>query len=301
MCEEIILNVRYKQLMPKFLELRRSELPIIENAIAQEDFTTLSRLGHNLKGAGASYGLESLSTIGKQLENAAQIGDVEALKEVHQSLTAFLSSVKVGFRNSILFVDDQTEIIALLRRLFTREEYLCYFANSASEALEFLNREPIDVMVCDLVMPEMGGLELLSIVRQRYPNIVRLVLSGQAQVPSILAAINAGQVFRYLTKPWRIDAEARAIIADAVAYANESNDMQPHNLQIAVDKICALLETTGSRYLLLGRGERIVCSSANMQDKWPQGRDISGHIDNLPEGGRKITLDRWHTAWIWPN
>jgi len=194
-------------------------------------------------------------------------------------------------------VDDQPEVITLLKRLFVAKEYICYFATSSTEALQILDQLPVDVMISDLVMPDMGGLELLSIVRNRFPKIVRLVLSGQAQVPSILAAINSGHVFRYLTKPWRVDAEARTVIAEAVAYANEINQQQSH-LHITVDVLTELLAPLGKRYLLLGRDNRVVTVSSGLPPKWARGEHVN--LEELnKESGRAVTLDSTHTLKIW--
>jgi two-component system response regulator HupR/HoxA len=56
-------------------------------------------------------------------------------------------------------------------------------------------------------MPEMSGLELLGIVKEKYPNIVRLVLSGHTQINTLLTAINQGEIFKFITKPWKLEEE----------------------------------------------------------------------------------------------
>jgi len=88
-----------------------------------------------------------------------------------------------------------------------REEKL--FASSAKEALQIIDKEPVHVLVTDLRMPEMDDLALIKEVKKRKPDIVRVVLSGYSQVPTLLAAINEGDVLRYLTKPWNSEEEFR--------------------------------------------------------------------------------------------
>lgn len=122
-------------------------------------------------------------------------------------------------KQKVLFVDDQEEIIELIKLRLKDEEYDKYFANSAQQALEIIKAQDIDVLITDMVMPEMGGLELLEIVKDDYPQIVRIVLSGFSQVPSIISAINDGNIYRYITKPWKVDNNAKKIIKDALDYA----------------------------------------------------------------------------------
>ncbi len=62
-------------------------------------------------------------------------------------------------------------------------------------------------------MPEMSGLELLDHVRESHPHIVRIILSGFSQIPTLLSAINHGKIFRYITKPWKVDEDAKKNIA----------------------------------------------------------------------------------------
>jgi len=296
---QVVLNVRYAPIIPKFLELQRNQLNSIDRAIFVSDFETLKRLGHNLRGAGASYGLEALSNLGRDLEEYALDSDIESLYRVYARLIEFLDTVEITYCNSILFVDDQPEIVALLKRLFTNDEYICYFANSAEQALEILENYPVDVLVSDLVMPDMGGLELLGLVRQRYPQVVRMVLSGQAQVPSILAAIKTGHVFRYLTKPWRVDAEARETITEAVEFANESNRQAHHHLQVPVETLVHILRASGIPFVLSGQDNKVLGRSEELPKEVRVGRG-----DAAPAGAlatwqaEKLQLDRRHTLWL---
>jgi len=121
---------------------------------------------------------------------------------------------------SVLFVDDQQDILDILERVFADEAYELHFATSAQAALDLLDTTPVDVIVTDLMMPQMSGLELLRIVRGRHPRIVRVVLSGFSQVGTILEAINSGEVFRFITKPWRVSSEATDVLRQAADYAD---------------------------------------------------------------------------------
>jgi len=83
------------------------------------------------------------------------------------------------------------------------EPYESLFATSAKQALHLLEKHDIHVICTDMRMPEMNGLELLKIVKQRHPHVVRLILSAYAQVGTLLQAINQGEIFRFITKPGR--------------------------------------------------------------------------------------------------
>ena len=105
----------------------------------------------------------------------------------------------------VLFVDDEINILNTLRRGLMDEDYYCLFANSAKEALEFFEGNKIDVIVSDIRMPEMNGLDLLKIVAEKSPSTVKIVLSGYTQLPQVLATINQVDIFKFITKPWSLE------------------------------------------------------------------------------------------------
>ena len=106
----------------------------------------------------------------------------------------------------LMLVDDEESIRSSLRRIL-RRDYELSFAASASEALTMLKtmeKRP-DVIVSDHLMPEMTGLEFLKRCRLLYPDIGRVILTGQAEMSMVISAINEGAVLRFLTKPWDED------------------------------------------------------------------------------------------------
>jgi response regulator RpfG family c-di-GMP phosphodiesterase len=103
---------------------------------------------------------------------------------------------------TILFVDDEASILSSLRRLFRPHGYQIFVAESGAAGLEVLEKETIDLVVSDMRMPEMDGAHFLEQVRQRWPAVVRLLLTGYADVTSTIAAINCGEIYRYIAKPW---------------------------------------------------------------------------------------------------
>lgn len=105
----------------------------------------------------------------------------------------------------MLCVDDDANILSALRRLFRNTGYRVLTAEGGAAALETLEREAVDLVMSDMRMPHMDGAQLLEQVKCRWPDITRLLLTGYADVNSTIAAINRGQIQRYITKPWNDD------------------------------------------------------------------------------------------------
>jgi len=103
---------------------------------------------------------------------------------------------------AVLCVDDELSILSSLKRLLRKEDYTLFTANSAKEGLEILEQHDIQVVLSDQRMPEITGVAFLQQVKRMYPSTVRVVLSGYADVATIVDAINKGEVYRFLTKPW---------------------------------------------------------------------------------------------------
>jgi HD-like signal output (HDOD) protein/DNA-binding response OmpR family regulator len=101
----------------------------------------------------------------------------------------------------ILLVDDEPNLTSALKHTLYKEKHKIFTADSASEALAILSRENIDVLVTDEQMPGMTGSELITIARRKYPETIRIILTGQASSDGALRAINEGQAYRFLVKP----------------------------------------------------------------------------------------------------
>jgi putative nucleotidyltransferase with HDIG domain len=115
---------------------------------------------------------------------------------------------------TILFVDDEVNILKALKRLTRHEPWHVLCASRGAEALELLERSPAQVVVSDQRMPEMSGVDLLQSVRDRYPDVVRMMLTGYTEMNVAVDAINRGEIFRLITKPWN-DEELKATIRQA--------------------------------------------------------------------------------------
>ncbi len=109
---------------------------------------------------------------------------------------------KKNEKRKILFVDDESQILKSLRRLFFKTEYNCFFAESGKEALKILKDYDINLIVSDIRMPEMDGFELLGKVKKNYPKVIRIVLSGYSNREDVINAIEKNIAKLYLYKPW---------------------------------------------------------------------------------------------------
>ncbi|MDC8760089.1 HD domain-containing phosphohydrolase [Janthinobacterium fluminis] len=103
---------------------------------------------------------------------------------------------------TLLCVDDEPNILSSLRRLFRAKGYRVLTAEGGAAGLQVLETELVDLVISDMRMPEMDGAQFLAQVRQRWPDVIRLLLTGYSDIQSILDAINCGEIYRYITKPW---------------------------------------------------------------------------------------------------
>ena len=109
------------------------------------------------------------------------------------------------YDHTVLFVDDEANILKALRRLLRNEPMNVLTASHPSEAIDLLAREDVQVLVTDQRMPDMSGVDMLSTIRERNPDIVRMMLTGYTEMKVAVEAINRGEIFRLVTKPWNDD------------------------------------------------------------------------------------------------
>lgn len=128
---------------------------------------------------------------------------------------------------TLLLVDDEANILASLRRLLRPTGYTIHTAESGAAGLTILERERVDLVISDMRMPEMTGAQFLEQVRNRWPETMRILLTGYADVSSTIDAINRGEIFRYVSKPWDDD-QLKLTIRDAL----ESSRLRAENARL---------------------------------------------------------------------
>lgn len=120
---------------------------------------------------------------------------------------------------TVLCVDDEANILSALKRLFRPHGYTILTATSGQEALALLEKEHVDLVISDMRMPEMNGAQFLEQVKNRWPDTVRLLLTGYAEMAATVDAINKGGIYRYISKPWE-DAAMVDLVREALERLN---------------------------------------------------------------------------------
>ncbi len=133
----------------------------------------------------------------------------------------------VAGKATLLLVDDEPSVLSALRRLFRLHGYTTLLASGGAEALVLMGEQPVDLVISDMRMPEMDGAEFLEAARAQHPDVVRILLTGYADIGSTIAAINRGEVHRYIAKPW-VDHDMLLVVQDAL----KRHDLERQNASL---------------------------------------------------------------------
>jgi len=159
-----------------------------------------------------------LSTIAEGVETEAQLGYLRVLHcnelqgfffsravppdEFITLLERSLHVKPIESEHVLLLVDDEKNILASLNRILCREGYQILMATSGEEGLELMAKHRVDVVISDQRMTGMSGVEFLRRVKLMYPNAVRMILSGYTEIDTLTDAINKGEIYQFINKPW---------------------------------------------------------------------------------------------------
>lgn len=124
---------------------------------------------------------------------------------------------QLATKSAVLLVDDEESILNSLRRLLRGQPYEVVLATSGAQALEIMATRPIDLVMSDARMPGMDGATLLAEVHRLYPATSRILLTGYADLTTIIKAINDGQIHRYISKPWN-DEELQLVLQQTLEH-----------------------------------------------------------------------------------
>lgn len=108
-------------------------------------------------------------------------------------------------RHTVLCVDDEVNILQTLKRLLRKENYQLITASSGVEGLEIMSKNDVHLVISDQRMPEMNGTEFLAAIKERYPDVIRIILTGYTEVDTITESINRGHIYKFFLKPWNDD------------------------------------------------------------------------------------------------
>ena len=129
---------------------------------------------------------------------------------------------------ALLLVDDDENYLKSMARIFLYEGYKIFAATSGDEAIKILDQNKVQVIVSDQRMPGMSGVELLSRVKYLYPDVVRIVITGYADIELATKAVNKGAIFKFLVKPCSNDL-LRSTVQQAFRYSDLQNKINENS------------------------------------------------------------------------
>ncbi len=129
--------------------------------------------------------------------------------------------------NHILLVDDEQNVLNALTRALFDEQLEISCAKSGEEALKIISTKPFKLVISDERMIGMQGSELLAILKEKYPQTLRILLTGHATLDAAMKAVNQGEIYRFFTKPWN-DTELKFAIRTAI----ERFDLEAENRRL---------------------------------------------------------------------
>ena len=117
---------------------------------------------------------------------------------------------------NLLYVDDEENNLMSFKASF-RLRYNVMIANSAAEGMKILETKPVEIIITDQRMPQMTGIEFLEKVLEKYPDPIRILLTGYTDMTAVIDAVNKGKIYHYLSKPW-----SEEVLNDTIAKAYEA-------------------------------------------------------------------------------
>ncbi|HZR10593.1 MAG TPA: response regulator [Myxococcales bacterium] len=128
---------------------------------------------------------------------------------------------------TILVVDDEEHVRSALSSFLEREGYTVLSAEGPTEGLEILRAQSIKLVISDQNMPDMSGIEFFRLIRERHPQVCRIMLTGDPDRETIIKAINEGEVYRFIPKPWN-----NTMLRVIVYFAFEAIQLEEENRRL---------------------------------------------------------------------
>ena len=221
--------------VPTFLENRRQDVITMLNALAHEDLETVRRLGHNMRGAGTSFGFQVITDIGTRLEQEAGRADLGAARQWVGELSAYLDRVArstavtvppaaaaaepgaiaavasvgsaptVARSRRVVLIEDNDDMRTIFRAVLERLGHQVLEARDGTAGLALILAEKPDVAIVDIGLPGIGGYQVARQVRAAIgPAMLLVAMTGHGQESARLQALSAG-FDKHLTKPVSIE------------------------------------------------------------------------------------------------
>lgn len=136
-------------------------------------------------------------------------------------------------KNSILYVDDEIDNLYSFKSLY-RRDYNILIAESGQQAIQILEEQEVDLIISDQRMPQMTGVELFEAIKDKYPDVLRMVMTGYSDMQAVIDAINKGRVYQYISKPWD-EEDLKRTIDNAL----ETSRLRKRNRELEKENILA--------------------------------------------------------------
>ena len=180
--------------------------------------------------------------------------------------------------DSILLVDDEQGVISALKRVLMEESYEIFTANSGADGLNIMKNNRIKLVVSDERMPGMSGTEFLTTVKNLFPDTIRIMLTGHANLQAAMSAVNNGEICRFFSKPWD-DLEIRLSIKSAI----EKFDLEAENRRLlkTVNRQASELKELEIKHPGISSLDRDESGTFILQDFPESDKDISDILTDI--------------------
>lgn len=186
-------------------------------------------------------------------------------------------------RPRVLYVDDQAGNLVVLKS--SVKKYVdIVTANSGAEGLKILEKEEFPVVVSDQKMHEMTGTQFLAEVRKRYPDTARMLLTAYTNFDDAVAAINEGQVVRFIHKPWERDDLVSALLNAAELYYKRKENRVLTEQLLHRERLAAIGQVTSGLVHELGNIAAVLSVAEDIKAQWHDGEDLSRELTILQGG-----------------
>ncbi|SHI27742.1 LytTR family transcriptional regulator DNA-binding domain-containing protein [Desulfosporosinus lacus] len=145
----------------------------------------------------------------------------------------------MGLEANILLIDDEASVIRALRRVFQQEAYNLLSAENPEDALTLIQKNEIDLIICDHQMPGMSGIELLTHAKRISPDTIRILITGSNDINVAISAINEGSIYYYIAKPWENE-EVKTVVKKALTWKQEQKEKENIQQILNFSKNCLL-------------------------------------------------------------
>lgn len=135
------------------------------------------------------------------------------------------NDIQMQPKGNILLIDDDSSVIYRLRRVFSQEKYNLLSTDDPEVALTLIQKNEIDLIICDYQMPCKSGIELLSQAKRISPDTVRILIAGSQDINVAISAINEGRIYYYIAKPWKNE-EIKKVTKKALAWRQEQKEKE---------------------------------------------------------------------------